>query len=217
MNQPPFIAGVDRFENNKVTVVGLPSVERSVDLFSRFPGVGRKSAQRMVHHLLRQGREEMEQLVHSLQALSDNVGICSVCHNLAESERCWICSNSQRDTSILCVIEESMDLLAIEKSGIFNGHYHVLGGRLNPLAGMGPEDLNLASLQSRLRDGHVMELIIATNPTVEGEATAHYVAQMAHPLTQRITRLAYGMPMGGELEYLDESTLYQALAGRKNF
>lgn len=199
------------------TTVGLPSVERAIHLFSRFPGVGRKSAQRMVHHLLRQGRDEMEQLLHALQTLSDRVGHCMVCHNLAEGDLCWICNNRHRDASLLCVVEESMDLLAIERAGLFNGQYHVLGGRLNPLGGMGPEQLNLATLEARLRAGQTTELIIATNPTVEGEATAHYVAQMASPLVTRLTRLAYGMPMGGELEYLDESTLYQALAGRRNF
>lgn len=197
--------------------VGLPSVERAVALFCRFPGIGRKSAQRMVHHLLRQGKEEVEQLLRALQDLADHVGQCVVCHNLAEGELCWICGNDRRDASLLCVVEESMDLLAIERAGLFNGYYHVLGGRLNPLGGMGPEQLNLTTLEARLRSGRTTELIIATNPTVEGEATAHYVAQMAAPLVARLTRLAYGMPMGGELEYLDESTLYQALAGRRNF
>ena len=176
---------------------GLPSVDRAILLFTRFPGIGRKSAQRMVHHLLRQGREEVEQMLMALQALADNVGQCGVCHNLAEGELCWICSDTGRDGSLLCVVEESMDLLAVERAGLFKGCYHVLGGRLNPLGGMGPEQLNLATLEERLRTGQTVELIIATNPTVEGEATAHYVAQMAAPLTARVTRLAYGMPMGG--------------------
>ncbi|MBF0460412.1 MAG: recombination protein RecR [Magnetococcales bacterium] len=197
--------------------VGLPSVERAIVLFSRFPGVGRKSAQRMIHHLLRQEKEGVVQLLHALQALSDRVGHCTVCHNLAEDERCWICQDTRREAALLCVVEESMDLLAMERAGLFRGYYHVLGGRLNPLGGMGPEQLNLATLEARLQTGQTTELIIATNPTVEGEATAHYVAQMASSLVPRITRLAYGMPMGGELEYLDESTLYQALAGRRNF
>lgn len=217
MNQDPFVAKMGEFNVSAASVVGLPSVERTVALFSRFPGIGKKSAQRMVHHLLRRGKEEVGQLLHSLQELSDNVGYCSLCHNLAEGDLCWICNNTQRDATQLCVLEEPMDLLAIERAGFFNGHYHVLGGRLNPLGGMGPEDLNLATLESRLRTGRVVELIIATNPTVEGEATAHYLAQMAHPLVQRMTRLAHGVPMGGELEYLDESTLYQALAGRRDF
>ncbi|MBF0161799.1 MAG: recombination protein RecR [Magnetococcales bacterium] len=196
---------------------GLPSVERAIQLFVRFPGIGRKSAQRMIHHLLRRERGEVEQLLQALQALADRVGHCAICHNLAEAEQCWICSDTRREAHLLCIVEEPMDLLSIERAGLFRGRYHVLGGRLNPLGGVGPEQLNLATLESRLRAGQTTELIIATNPTVEGEATAHYVNQMAAPLVSRVTRLAYGMPMGGELEYLDESTVYQALAGRRNF
>ncbi len=196
---------------------GLPSVDRAVEMFSRFPGIGRKSAQRMIHHLLRQGPEESQQLIQALDDVRRKVGHCRDCHNLAEGERCWICRDPRRDETILCVLEDSSDLLAIEKAGLFNGLYHVLGGRLNPLAGVGPDELNLASLEKRLGQGRVTELIIATNPTVEGEATAHYVAQLAQSPNRRVTRLAYGLPMGGELEYLDESTLYQALAGRRDF
>ena len=217
MNRTPFVAEIGPLDLSNPSTLGLPSVERAVNLLSRFPGVGRKSSQRMVHHLLRRGRDEIGQLVQSLQALSDNVSVCTLCYNLAEDDLCWICSNPQRDPTLLCVIEEPMDLIALERSGVFNGCYHVLGGRLNPLGGIGPDELNVASLEARLRAGCIEELIIATNPTVEGEATAHFVAQLAHPLTQRVTRLAYGMPMGGELEYLDESTLYQALSGRRNF
>ena len=217
MNQAPIDTKTGDFIPSSTAMVGLPSVEQACDLFARFPGVGKKSAQRMVHHLLRRGKGEVAQLVNSLEALSNNVRYCSLCHNLAESERCWICSDRQRDRSLLCVLEEPMDLQAIEKAGFYSGYYHVLGGRLNPLGGIGPDDLNLDSLKSRLLTGEVKELIVATNPTVEGEATAHYLAQIAHPLVQRITRLAHGVPMGGELEYLDESTLYQALAGRRDF
>ena len=196
---------------------GLPSVDRAVEIFSRFPGLGRKSAQRMVHHLLRQGDGECGQVILALEALRDNVRQCRRCHNLAEGEWCWVCADPRRDASVLCVLEDPSDLLAMERAGLYNGLYHVLGGRLNPLAGVGPDELNLASLESRIRSDPIRELIIATNPTVEGEATAHYVAQMAQSPTRRVTRLAYGLPMGGELEYLDESTLYQALAGRRDF
>lgn len=217
MGRPPFVEKVGAFDVPVPLAAGLPSVERVVSLFSRFPGIGKKSAQRMVHYLLRQGKEEMGQWLNALQELSENVGHCTLCHNLAEGDLCWICNDPQRDATLLCVLEEPMDLLAIEKAGFFHGRYHVLGGRLNPLGGMGPEDLHLVTLESRLRVGQVVELILATNSTVEGEATAHYVAQIAHPLVQRITRLAHGVPMGGELEYLDESTLYQALAGRRDF
>lgn len=197
--------------------VGLPSVERTVALFSRFPGIGQKSAQRLVYHLIRHGRDDVGQLVQALQTLSERVGHCARCHNLAESDLCWICDDPRRDAALLCVLEEPMDLLAVERAGFFRGLYHVLGGRLNPLGGMGPEDLTLVALEGRLREEPIEELIIATNSTVEGEATAHYLAHMARGQVRRVTRLAHGVPMGGELEYLDESTVYQALAGRRDF
>ncbi|MBF0138290.1 MAG: recombination mediator RecR [Magnetococcus sp. DMHC-1] len=196
---------------------GLPSVTKAVALFSRFPGVGRKSAQRMVQHLLRREQSEINLLIQALEGLREKVRPCTVCHNLAEADLCWICADRQRDQTMLCVLEEASDLLAMEKAGLFRGVYHVLGGRLSPLDGVGPEQLHFAALTARLHQGRIAELIIATNPTVEGEATAHYVAQMAEPLVGKVTRLAYGLPMGGELEYLDESTLYQALAGRRKF
>ncbi|MBF0625156.1 MAG: recombination protein RecR [Magnetococcales bacterium] len=198
-------------------MTGLPSVERVVSLFVRFPGVGRKSAQRMIHHLLRQGPEEMDQLIRSLEALRRNVRACRVCFNLAEAELCRICADPKREPDVICVLEEAADLMAIERAGLYRGLYHVLGGRLSPLDGMGPEELHLDALERRLREGQVREVVVATNPTVEGEATAHYVAQLAQPLVAKVTRLAYGLPMGGELEYLDESTLYQALAGRRDY
>lgn len=192
-------------------------MERVVALLSRFPGIGRKSAQRMVHHLLRRGPAEIDLLVRALEEVRDRVGHCHRCFNLAEGELCWVCADARRDGGVLCVVEEPADLMAMERAGLYNGVYHVLGGRLSPLDGMGPEQLRMAALEQRLRSGTVQELIIATNPTVEGEATAHYVAQLAHSLVTRVSRLAYGLPMGGELEYLDESTLYQALAGRRQF
>jgi recombination protein RecR len=196
---------------------GLPSVERAIAIFSRFPGVGPKSAQRMIYHLLRHDGAEVSQLVASIEALRDRVKSCRICHNLAEGDICWVCEDSRRDPSLLCVLEESSDLMAFEKAGFFSGTYHVLGGRLNPLDGVGPEQLHMDSLKLRLDTGVVRELVIATNPTVEGEATAHFVAQLAQSAGCKVTRLAYGLPMGGELEYLDESTLYQALAGRREF
>ncbi|MBF0152631.1 MAG: recombination protein RecR [Magnetococcales bacterium] len=196
---------------------GLPSIDQATALFSRFPGVGRKSAQRMVQHLLRRERGEIDALIHALEGLRDKVRPCAVCFNLAEEDLCWICTDQRRDRAVLCVLEEASDLLAMEKAGLFQGIYHVLGGRLSPLDGIGPEQLHTAALVKRLREGKIAELIVATNPTVEGEATAHYVVQMAQPLVGKVTRLACGLPMGGELEYLDESTLYQALMGRREF
>lgn len=196
---------------------GLPSVERAVTLLSRFPGIGQKSAHRMIHYLLRRGPMELEQLIAALQSVGEQVRPCQSCHNLAENALCWVCEDPKRDISLLCVVEEASDLMAFEKASLFNGRYHVLGGRLNPLDGIGPDQLHMTSLSQRLSTGQIRELIIATNPTVEGEATAHFVAQLAYSAGCRITRLACGLPMGGELEYLDESTLYQALAGRREF
>lgn len=196
---------------------GLPSLERAVVVLSRFPGVGPKSARRMVYHLLRHGESATRELIEALEGICTRIRPCVRCHNLAEGALCWICADPGRDRSRICVVEEASDLLAMEKAGLFRGVYHVLGGRLSPLDGVGPDALHLASLENRLMDGGFVELIVATNPTVEGEATAHFVAQLAEPLVPHVTRLAHGMPMGGELEYLDESTLYQAMAGRREF
>ncbi|MBF0158449.1 MAG: recombination protein RecR [Magnetococcales bacterium] len=200
-----------------MTTTGLPSVERVIASLSRFPGIGRKSAQRMVQFLLKKGAGEISNLTVALEQLRDRVRSCRRCFNLAEDELCWVCSSAKRNHQLLCVLEEPSDLLAIERAGLFTGVYHVLGGRLSPIDGIGPSDLHIAALESRLRSGTIQELIIATNPTVEGEVTGQYLAALATPLVDRITRLAYGLPMGGELEYLDESTLYQALAGRRDF
>ncbi|MBF0308152.1 MAG: recombination protein RecR [Magnetococcales bacterium] len=198
-------------------IPGLPSLDRVALLLSRFPGVGRKSAQRMVHHLLRQGRGEIDTLVSALATMGERVRSCRICFNLAEEELCWVCNNPTRDGKVVCVVEESGDLMAIERAGIFQGVYHVLGGHLSPLEGLGPEELHVQALEVRLDRGEIDELILATNPTVAGEATAHYIAHLAQSRGVRLTRLAYGLPMGGELEYLDESTVYQALAWRREY
>ncbi|MBF0124234.1 MAG: recombination protein RecR [Magnetococcales bacterium] len=200
-----------------MSVTGLPSVERTVASLSRFPGIGRKSAQRMVQFLLKKGGAEITNLIGALEQLRDRVCLCERCFNLAEDRLCWICSSTKRNHQLLCVLEEPSDLLAMERAGLFTGVYHVLGGRLSPLDGVGPGELHIAALEARLRNGTIQELIIATNPTVEGEVTGQYLAALATPFVSHITRLAYGLPMGGELEYLDESTLYQALAGRRDF
>ncbi|MEG3638993.1 recombination mediator RecR [Magnetococcus sp. PR-3] len=194
---------------------GLPTLERAIELFARLPGVGRKSAQRMVYHLLKDQGQEAKRLGEGLIELSQRIGFCSVCHNLAEDELCSICMDHKRDVSLICVVEEPVDVLAMERAGAYKGLYHVLGGRLSPMDGVGPDALNLESLEKRLGGDDLKEMIIATNPTVSGEATAHYIAQIAQAHAVQISRLAYGMPMGGELEYLDESTLFQALQGRR--
>ncbi|MEO5376583.1 MAG: recombination mediator RecR [Magnetococcus sp. DMHC-6] len=195
----------------------LPTVERAIRLFSRFPGFGRKSAQRLVYHFLRQQKDEIGQLITVLEDLKRQVRPCMICFNLAESDKCVICADPSRDTEILCVVEEPQDLQAIESTHLFKGLYHVLGGHLSPLDNVGPEELHLAQLEHRLKNNSFRELILATNPTIEGDATAHYVAQLAQPWVKIMTRLGLGLPMGGELEYVDESTLYQALAGRRHY
>lgn len=195
----------------------LTTVELLTSLLARFPGVGAKSANRMVFYLLKRGKEEVRQFIRVLQEFHDRVGTCQICFNLAEGDRCWICADVGRDPQTLCLVEEPSDVLAIEKAGVFRGIYHVLGGRLSPLDGLGAEALHFASLEARLSQGTIKELILATNPTVEGEATAHYAMRIAAPFVEKITRLAYGLPMGSSLEYADESTLYQALFGRKPY
>ncbi|NGZ05257.1 MAG: recombination protein RecR [Magnetococcales bacterium] len=196
---------------------GLPSLERVVVVLSRFPGIGPKSARRMAYYLLRRGQEATGELIDALEGMRAQIRSCEQCHNLSEAALCWICADPSRDRGRICVVEEPSDLLAMEKAGLGQGVYHVLGGRLSPLDGVGPDALHLASLEQRLMQGGCLELIVATNPTVEGEATAHFVAHLAQPLVARVTRLAHGLPMGGELEYLDESTLYQAMLGRRVF
>lgn len=194
---------------------GLPSLEKAIAAFSRFPGIGRKSAQRMAFYLLREGEEAYAALIGAVTEMAARIRPCAICHNMAEEEVCWVCADPGRDDGLLCVVEEPSDLWAIERAGLYRGRYHVLGGRLNPLAGVAPEQLNFHTLEARLRANPPREIILATNPTVEGDATAHYTARVAQPHVERITRLAQGLPAGGELEYLDESTLYQAMAGRR--
>ncbi len=195
---------------------------------SRLPGIGRKSALRLIYHLLKQPRERSERLSAALLALAERVRPCSVCGNLAESEKCAICLDVRRDKSVICAVEEAADIGAIERSGEFRGLYHVLGGRISPLDGVGPEDLTVGALERRVVEGasgengsggvgggRVTEVIVATNPSVEGEATALYVQQVLAPLGIRVSRIARGLPVGGDLEYADGVTIAQALAARR--
>jgi recombination protein RecR len=170
----------------------------------------------MAFHLLERDRDGARALAESLLAAIDGVGHCSVCRTLSESEVCGICANTSRDRALLCVVETPADTLAIEQATAFSGLYFVLMGRLSPIDGVGPDQLGLDRLSERLKEGEVKELIIATNPTVEGEATAHYLSQMAHAHQIRPTRIAHGVPLGGELEYIDSSTLAHAFAGRQD-
>ena len=194
--------------------------ELSVEL-ARLPGIGRKTALRLTYHLLKRPPDEIRRLARALDTVAERVRPCTRCGNLTEQDPCVLCSNPRRDTAAICVVEESSDIAAIERAGEYAGLYHVLGGRLSPLDGIGPDELNVEHLLRRLRGANgsaevrVREVIVATNPSVEGEATALYLQRMIQPLGVRVTRLARGLPAGGDLEYADGVTIAQAFAGRR--
>ncbi|HLU24666.1 MAG TPA: recombination mediator RecR [Longimicrobiales bacterium] len=191
-------------------------IEELTGELARLPGIGRKTAQRLTYHLLKRPAEEVRRLARAIEAVADRVRACSRCGNLSESDPCAYCTNPRRDQSILCVVEEASDIEAIERTGQYRGLYHVLGGRLSPLDGIGPAELSIASLMERLGNGEIVrEVIVATNPSVEGEATALYIHKLVQPLGIRVTRLARGLPVGGDLEYADGVTIAEALAGRR--
>lgn len=191
------------------------AIEQLVTEFGRLPGIGRKTAQRLSYHLLKSGDEEARQLARAIDRVVEEITACSRCGNLSDEDPCEFCADPGRDHSSVCVVEEASDITAIEKSGHFDGLYHVLGGRLSPLDGVGPEDLNVQELVERLRDG-VEEVIIATNPSVEGEATATYLHRLISRMEGvRVTRLARGLPVGGDLEYADGVTIAEAFSGRR--
>jgi recombination protein RecR len=181
------------------------------------PGVGPKSAQRMAFHLLQRNRRGASALAEALVAAVEHIGQCRECHTLTEGDLCQVCANPNRDASLLCVVETPTEVYAIDQSAGFKGRFFVLNGRLSPLDGIGPDELKLNLLEERLQSGVVKELILATNTTVEGEATAHYISQVARQFGVRATRIAYGVPFGGELEYVDSTTLAHAFNGRKEF
>jgi len=189
-------------------------VERLITEFSRLPGIGPRTAQRLTFHLLRLRPEEVLPLAAAITEVKEKIGFCARCFNLAEGELCTICADPRRDPAVLCVVEQPFDVVTIERTREFHGYYHVLGGALSPIDGVDPEDLHMAELVARVDDG-VREVIVATNPTMTGEATAMYVADLL-PERVRVTRLASGLPVGGDLEYADELTLGRALAGRRD-
>jgi recombination protein RecR len=193
-----------------------PLLSELIEALRCLPGVGGKSAQRMAFHLLERERERGLKLAAVLQQAMQNIGHCTRCRNFSETEVCSICASSSRDRHLLCVVESPTDLAAIEQATGYRGQYFVLMGRLSPLDGLGPEELGLGLLSERLAEGEVEELILATNPTVEGEATAHYLAQLARAAGIRPTRLAHGVPLGGELEYVDRGTLAHAFGSRQS-
>ena len=190
-------------------------VQDLIDELGRLPGVGPKGAQRIAFFLLDADPVDVKRLAHVLAEAKDKVRFCSVCGNVAEEEQCRVCRDPRRDRSLLCVVEESKDVVAIEKTREFRGRYHVLGGAISPIDGIGPDQLRVRELMTRLPDGEVTEVILATDPNLEGEATATYLTRMLRPLGLRVTRLASGLPVGGDLEYADEVTLGRAFEGRR--
>ena len=198
----------------------MSAIEELVAEFAKLPGIGRKTAQRLTYFLLKQPREESARLARAVAALGERVRACSRCGDLTEQDPCAICTDPRRDAALVCVVEEASDVAAIERTGEYRGLYHVLGGRLSPLDGVGPDRLNIGSLLARLADGSaVREVIVATNPSVEGEATAHYLERTlrAGAPAVGVSRLARGLPVGGELEYADGETIAQAFAARRRF
>jgi recombination protein RecR len=190
-------------------------VQDLIDELGRLPGIGPKGAQRIAFHLLAADPADIRRLVHVLTEVKEKIRFCATCGNVAESEQCRICLDTRRDPSVICVVEEPKDVVAIEKTREFRGRYHVLGGAISPIEGVGPDDLRVRELMQRLADGSVTELILATDPNLEGEATATYLARLIKPLGLRVTRLASGLPVGGDLEYADEVTLGRAFEGRR--
>jgi len=190
-------------------------VQDLIDELGRLPGVGPKSAQRIAFHLLAADPADVRRLAAVLTEVKDKVRFCRTCGNVAEDDQCRICRDPRRDLSLICVVEEPKDVVAIEKTREFRGRYHVLGGAISPIEGIGPDDLRVKELMTRLADGDVTELILATDPNLEGEATATYLARLVKPMGLRVTRLASGLPVGGDLEYADEVTLGRAFEGRR--
>ena len=188
------------------------TIEKLIEEFSRFPGIGRKTAQRMTFNVLKSSTEEASTLAKAIIDMKSKIKFCNICHGITEQNPCLICKDVKRDPSLICVIEDPADIYTLEKNRIFNGLYHVLGGLLSPLDGIGPEDINIATLINRLKPGY--EVIIATNSSIEGETTSLYIAKLLNEKSINITRLATGIPMGANLEYIDDATIQRAIEGR---
>jgi len=194
------------------------SLEKLINEFEKLPGIGPKTAERLSFYLLRSKKEDLDRFAKVLAELKDNITICSSCQNIAESNPCPICSDKRRDKSIICVVEEPQDALVLEKTHAYSGLYHVLGGAISPINNIGPEDLKIKELLAKVRNNNeIKEIILATNPSLEGEATAMYISKLLKPFGLKITRIARGLPSGGDLEYADEITLSNALKGRKEY
>jgi recombination protein RecR len=201
--------------NEPIAIAAAP-VARLIEEFHKLPGIGPKSAQRLTYHLLRIPADEALALANAIIELKDKTVLCSVCQNVTEVDPCGVCADESRDRSLICVVEEPLDILAVERTRGFHGLYHVLHGVISPMDGIGPDDLKINELLARLRSGAVQEVIMATNPNLEGEATSMYMSRLLVPLGIRVTRLARGLPMGSDLEYADDVTLSRALENRQD-
>ena len=196
---------------------GTAPVQRLIEEFSRLPGIGPKSAQRLAFHLLRSSEETTKALVIAVDNMKRQVDLCSICFHITDKDPCQLCLDEERDESVLCVVEQALDVIVLERTGQYKGRYHVLQGVLNPMEGIGPEDLRINELLQRVQAGSIDEVIMATNPSLEGESTAMYVQRLLMPHGIRVTRLARGLPSGADLEYTDEITLAHAFEGRQTF
>jgi len=192
-----------------------PSIEKLIEAFEKLPSIGNKTAARLAFYILNSSKEETDQFISAIVNAKQNLKYCSICYNISDNDPCTICSNVGRDKSIICVVEDVKDIVAMERTHEFKGVYHVLHGSISPMNGIGPDDIKIKELLARLMDGTVKEIILATNPRVEGEATAMYISKIVKPLGIKTTRIAHGIPVGGDLEYTDEVTLTKALEGRR--
>ena len=192
-----------------------PSIEKLIEAFEKLPSIGSKTAARLAFYILNASEEETTEFINAIENAKKNLKYCSKCYNISDTDPCTICGNPARDASTICVVEDVRDVVAMERTHEFKGVYHVLHGSISPMNGVGPDDIKLKELLSRLMDGQVKELILATNPRVEGEATAMYISKLVKPLGIKVTRIAHGIPVGGDLEYTDEVTLSRALEGRR--
>lgn len=191
------------------------AIHRLIEELRRLPGIGQKSAQRIAFHILRMNAEDVQRLARAIEEVKEKIILCSICQNVTDVDPCRFCSSDARDRSVICVVEEPYNVAAIERTREYRGLYHVLHGALSPIRGIGPDDLKIRSLLERLRSGEVREIILAMNPNTEGEATANYLARLLKPLGVRVTRIATGLPVGSDLEFADEVTMYRALVNRR--
>ena len=190
-------------------------IDRLINEFSKLPGIGRKTAQRLAFHVINMNPDDVSSLSKALMDVKREIKYCKVCCNISDSDICSICANGHRDSSTICVVEDPRDVAAMERTKDYNGKYHVLNGVISPMDGIGPDMLNIKELISRLGDGSIKEIILATNPTIEGEATAMYISRLVKPMGIKVTRIAHGLPVGGDLEYADDVTISKALEGRR--